>query len=262
MPVAYSTGFWTALCRYSFMEHTLWHIGCSGFSYKEWKDRFYPKGTPPSRWFEYYCTQFNALELNVTFYRFPQVAVLQGWHRRSPEGFVFAAKAPRVITHLKKMKNAHAEVADFYKTLRFGLQEKLGAVLFQMPPSFVFTDENLANIVSHLHPDCTNVVEFRHESWWRSDVWETLMENNIVVSGTSYPGLPDTFPENQPVGYCRLHGVPHLYHSPYSEVYLQKIGRWLSGAQRAFVFFDNTASGAAIGNARFLQQWVQQKQAL
>ncbi|WP_132053594.1 DUF72 domain-containing protein [Pseudocnuella soli] len=240
------------------MAQTTWHIGCSGFSYKEWKDRFYPKGLPAGKWFEYYCTQFNTLELNVTFYRFPQLGMLQGWDRRSPEGFLFAAKAPRVVTHLKKMKNAHTEVDDFYKVLRLGLGEKLGAVLFQLPPSFVYSEEALENIIQHMRHDFVNVVEFRHESWWQSEVWETLQHNNIVVSGTSYPGLPDAFPQGQPIGYYRLHGVPHLYHSPYADVYLKKIGNQMAQSKEAFVFFDNTASGAAIDNARFMQQWAQQ----
>lgn len=237
------------------MAQTKWHIGCSGFSYKEWKDRFYPKGLAASKWFEYYCTQFNTLELNVTFYRFPQLSTLQGWHRRSPEGFLFSVKAPRLVTHLKRFKSAHNEVTDFYKTIRFGLAEKLGPVLFQLPPSFAFTEENLENIISHLHPDFLNIVEFRNESWWQPEVWEQLVANNIVVSGTSYPGLPDTLPE-QPISYYRLHGVPHLYHSPYEKPYLEKIGRKLHSAKQAYVYFDNTASGAAIENARTLQQWA------
>lgn len=240
------------------MAQTVWHIGCSGFSYKEWKGQFYPKGLAAAKWFEYYGTQFNALELNVTFYRFPQLSMLQGWYRRSPENFLFAAKAPRLVTHIKKMNKAHNEVDDFYKTLRMGLAEKLGAVLFQLPPSFAYSEQAMENIINHLRHDFVNVVEFRHESWWRSDVWENFQENNIVVSGTSYPGLPDTFSQKQPINYYRLHGVPHLYHSPYTDAYLKKIGQQLSASEKAFVFFDNTASGAAINNARFLIKWAGQ----
>jgi uncharacterized protein YecE (DUF72 family) len=238
------------------MQQTAWRIGCSGFSYKEWKDRFYPKGLPAKQWFEYYCTRFNALELNVTFYRFPQLSMLEGWHRRAPEDFLFAVKAPRNITHYKKFKEAHEEVADFYNVLQFGLKEKLGAVLFQTPPSFAYSEEALSNIISHMNPAFTNVVEFRNSSWWQHEVWEQLKANNITVSGTSYPGMPDDFPAGQPVGYFRLHGVPHLYHSPYEEAYIRKIAGLLMLSNKAFVFFDNTASGAAIGNAQYLQQYT------
>lgn len=238
------------------MQQTAWHIGCSGFSYKEWKDRFYPKGLAANKWFEYYCTHFNAVELNVTFYRFPQVSMLQGWYRRAPEDFLFAVKAPRNITHYKKFKDAHEEVADFYKVVQFGLKEKLGAILFQTPPSFAYSEAALSSIISHLNPRFANVVEFRNSSWWQPEIWEQLLANNIVVSGTSYPGLPDTLPERQPVGYFRLHGVPHLYHSPYEEAYIRKIAGALSNSEKAFVFFDNTASGAAINNAQYLQQLV------
>ena len=106
-----------------------WLIGCSGFSYKEWKDQFYPKGLPQSKWFAYYCQHFNTLELNVTFYRFPKLAALQGWYQEAPEGFIFSAKVPRSITHYKKFEQTEVLLKDFYMVLRDGLREKLGAVL-------------------------------------------------------------------------------------------------------------------------------------
>src|ERR1700747_49503 len=110
-----------------------WFIGCSGFHYKEWKGIFYPEKLPQRKWFEYYSSRFNTLELNTTFYRFPQLGVLQNWYEKSPADFRFSVKAPRLITHYKQFNDSRQLLADFYGTIREGLQDKLGPVLFQLP---------------------------------------------------------------------------------------------------------------------------------
>src|SRR6476620_4205894 len=127
-----------------------WYVGCSGFYYKEWKDKFYPKGLPQRSWFEYYAGQFNALELNNTFYRFPELDKLQHWHDASPKEFRFAVKAPREITHDKQFEGTEDLLHEFYNTLKNGLAEKLGPVLFQLPPSFDFTPERLKVLTMHI----------------------------------------------------------------------------------------------------------------
>jgi uncharacterized protein YecE (DUF72 family) len=233
-----------------------WYIGCSGFHYKEWKNIFYPKGVGESKWFEFYCRHFNTLELNVTFYRFPQLSMLESWYRRSPDDFMFAVKVPRTITHIKQFNDAHAELNDFYNLLRFGLKEKLGCVLFQLPPKYHYSEENLEKILNHVHPAFTNVVEFRHESWWREDVKEKLWLHHVIFCGVSYPGLPDEVMTKDVVSYYRFHGVPKLYYSPYEESFLEKVVKEINGSEKvskAFLFFNNTATNAALSNARFVQ---------
>ena len=121
-------------------------IGCSGFHYKEWKGLFYPDKLPQSKWFEYYSGVFNTLELNVTFYRFPQLKFLENWHSKSHDEFRFSVKAPRLITHYKKFSGTESMLEDFYGTIRLGLKEKLGAVLFQLPPQATFSLEYLQTI--------------------------------------------------------------------------------------------------------------------
>src|SRR4051812_36983931 len=111
-----------------------WWIGCSGFHYKHWKDIFYPEGLPQKKWFEFYCENFNTLELNVTFYRFPQLAFLESWYKRSPKKFRFAVKAPRSITHYKQFHDTESLISDFYGVVKTGLKNKLGCILFQLPP--------------------------------------------------------------------------------------------------------------------------------
>lgn len=239
-----------------------WRIGCSGFLYKEWKERFYPKGVPQRLWFNYYCEHFNTLELNVTFYRFPKPAALQGWYENAPADFVFSAKVPRSITHFKKFEGTEQLVADFYKILRGGLQEKLGPVLFQLPPQLVYSEEKLTKIISQADPSFTNVVEFRHPSWWRPDVEQVLARHQISFCGVSFPKIPfDDAVVNTPLVYYRFHGVPVLFYSEYEKEFLQRIADQINShpfGENAYLYFNNTASMAAVANAKHLQQYLNQ----
>jgi uncharacterized protein YecE (DUF72 family) len=244
------------------MPQKKWYIGCSGFYYKEWKEIFYPKGLPQKGWFEFYCTQFNTLEINNTFYRFPQLKNLEGWQKRSPEEFLFSVKVPGSITHYKQFRETETLMKDFYAIVRLGLGEKLGPVLFQLPPKFSYSEERLALILSHLNHSFTNVIEFRNESWWRKDVIQQLKENNAIFCGVSFPNLNDDVVINNPVAYYRFHGVPKLFYSDYDESFLQKVFTEIDksrAVKTAFLYFNNTASAAALGNARFVQQLLANK---
>ncbi|HEU4496869.1 MAG TPA: DUF72 domain-containing protein, partial [Flavobacterium sp.] len=148
------------------MKNIKIHIGCSSFNTKEWSPIFYPENLPRSRWFGFYASHFNTYELNSTFYKFPTLKSLQNWHAKIPDGFIFSVKAPKIITHLKKFAECETEIGSFYKLCSEGLGEKLGAILFQLPPSFNFTSERLDMITRQLDQNYKNVVEFRNESWW------------------------------------------------------------------------------------------------
>ena len=121
--------------------------GCSGFHYKDWKGIFYPESLPQKEWFKFYAQKFNTLELNVTLYRFPVLKSLEAWYDTSPANFSFAVKAPRLITHYKKFSDCSRMIDDFYTLITKGLKDKLGAVLFQLPPRYVYTNERLDLIV-------------------------------------------------------------------------------------------------------------------
>lgn len=239
-----------------------WYIGCSGFHYKDWKEFFYPKGLPQRLWFDYYAERFNTLELNVTFYRFPQLKFLQNWHEKAPEDFVFSAKVPRLITHYKQCRECHSLIGDFYGTLREGLKEKLGCVLFQMPPQLQYSEEALERILTHVDPSFTNVLEFRHSSWWNQSVYDTLTKSNIIFCGHSYPNLPDEAIINVPTAYYRCHGVPKLYYSQYEDEFVQSIAQKLlenSTLETAYVYFNNTATQAALNNADYLKRLLERQ---
>lgn len=239
-----------------------WHIGCSGFHYKDWKGIFYPKDVPQRLWFEYYCTHFNTLELNVTFYRFPQISMLESWYKRSPSGFSFSVKAPKLITHFKKMNDCGALLQDFYNTVGEGLKEKAACILFQFPPSYIYTEERLENIINSLNSKFANVVEFRHASWWNEKVYEKLEQSKISFSGMSHPLLPDKVIANTSVLYYRMHGIPDLYRSSYSSISLKKIVKEIKAlvnVKEAFIYFNNDYGGVGIKNAKTMIDLLQIK---
>lgn len=232
-----------------------WKIGCSGYHYPEWKRNFYPQGIAQRKWFEYYCSHFKTLELNMTYYKFPRLEFLKGWHERAPDGFTFTVKAPRHITHFKKFRDARQMLDDFNGTTREGLAEKLGCVLFQFPPNFAYDTERLARITELLGASMRNVLEFRHQSWWNMEVYQALAKANITFCGISHPALPDDVIATTDVLYYRFHGVPHLYKSRYENQKLEQAVQQMlnSGSGSAFVYFNNTADAHAITNAKQLQ---------
>lgn len=235
-----------------------WHIGCSGFHYKEWKEFFYPKGLPQSKWFDHYSHEFDTVELNVTFYRFPQLSFLENWYNKSPPHFLFAIKVPRLITHYKKFVETKELLDDFYETISKGLKEKTGPVLFQLPPSLHYSEEKLQLIIQSMNASFTNVVECRHESWWNKNVFTAFKKNNISFCSISYPGLPNDVILTSETIYYRFHGVPKLYYSAYDQKFLKKITDSISKstARTAFIYFNNTAGRGAIENAGYIKQYA------
>ena len=235
---------------------TVWNIGCSGFHYKEWKDTFYA-GIPASKWFSYYSKHFNTLESNVTFYRLPALKTLIKWYDDSPEQFSFSVKAPQLITHYKKFVGIENELAAFYELIEKGFKDKLACVLFQFPPSFSYAEERLETIIKILSSSFNNVVEFRHESWFRNEVYKKLQQHKITFCNISHPKLKDVFIETAPILYFRFHGVPELFKSSYSKEYLENIIYQINQGNKVkkiYLNFNNTMSGAAVDNANFTKQ--------
>jgi uncharacterized protein YecE (DUF72 family) len=240
------------------MRHINWHIGCSGFYYKEWKGVFYPQGLPQKKWFDFYAQHFNTLEINNTFYRFPEQKLFDNWYDKAPPGFCFSVKVPKIITHLQKFRNTESVLNDFYLIAKDGLKEKLGPVLFQLPPSLKYDEGLLQNMIAQMNVLYQNAIEFRHVSWWRKDVFLALREANIVFCGVSYPGLIPDAVTGLPTTYYRFHGVPKLYYSKYEDDFIGRVATQMAGGEtrEAFVYFNNTASGTAIENAKYLQYLV------
>lgn len=231
-----------------------WRIGCSGFYYKEWKEIFYPATLPQKQWFDYYCQHFNTIEINSSFYKQPTPKSFANWYQSSPPDFLFTIKAPRAITHYGKFGHTRELSSNFYEVIGDGLKEKLGCVLFQMPPSFSYTEERLHLILENLDERFNNVIEARHISWWDPLVLKEFKKQRISFSGISYPSaLPETIiQDNDPI-YYRFHGKPVLYKSQYPEDHLKAfVPQVDQHKKQIYVYFNNTWGNAALINARQL----------
>lgn len=225
--------------------------------YKGWRPAFYPPKLAQRKWFEYYCQFFNTVELNVTFYRYPKLEALKGWYQRSPTDFRFTVKAPRLVTHFKRFQNAKREADDFYLLVRDGLGDKLGPVLFQLHPGIMYTPETLERIIETLDPSFTNVLEFRHSSWWNPDVMKKLKEHHTTFCSISYPCLPSDVIRTAESMYYRFHGVPKLYLSSYSDEDLKHVTDTIKNKKLVtdvYAYFNNDIEVAAIFNAKSLQK--------
>ena len=223
-------------------------IGCSSYNNRFWKGIFYPEDLPTKNWFNFYCRHFNTYEMNGTFYKFPTLRIMENWYKKVPDNFLFSVKAPKEITHIKKFVDCKERLTEFYNICDDGLEEKLGCILFQFPPSFDYTEERLQNIIRSLDKSFKNVVEFRHKSWWNQEVWDVFEQNKITFCSVSYPGLPEDILTSFPLTYVRLHGNKKLFYSSYSSEELEHIKKQLEH-KSGFIYFNNTASEAGILNA-------------
>jgi uncharacterized protein YecE (DUF72 family) len=154
--------------------------GTSGYSYPEWKGSFYPEKLPQSKFLEFYSGKFSTVEINNTFYRFPRASLLEGWRDGTPDGFTFAVKANQRITHKGRLREVEELTRDFVEQCRL-LEDKLGPILFQLPPNFKRDDERLADFLHILDPRLRFAFEFRHESWFDEAVYELLSESGAAL---------------------------------------------------------------------------------
>jgi uncharacterized protein YecE (DUF72 family) len=211
------------------------YVGTSGYSYKEWKGKFYPEKIPPGQMLHYYAERLSVVEINNTFYHMPTTSVLLSWMEQVPADFLFAVKAPQVITHLKRLRNVDAETYHLVRTLSV-LDRKLGPTLFQFPGSFRADTDVLHNFLNLIPADMLCAFEFRSPSWMTTDILGLLHKRkcSLCVADT------DENPANQiistaPWGYLRLR------RSDYTD---SDLSRWVERIlsqkwQKAFVFFKH-----------------------
>lgn len=233
------------------------YIGCSGFYNNDWKGSLYPEDTKSKDFLTLYSKEFNSVEINSTFYRKPTVKTLLKWVDETPDDFKFFIKIPKTISHEKRLKDCKEEISEFCIHIQSNLKEKLSGFLYQFPPSFKNTQENIELILNNIDFNFLNVIEFRYESWWQDEIFKLLKENNLVFSGVSFPGnLPEDVIINHPdILYYRLHGKPVLYKSEYSEEFLDDLAEKIKAEQKkTFIFFNNTWGTAAIKNALYLKK--------
>jgi len=215
-------------------------VGTSGFSYKEWKGKFYPEKHPDKRMLDYYGGKLTSVEINNTFYRMPQPALLEGWAAKVPETFRFSLKASRRISHFKKLKDAAEDTRYFVETARV-LGPRLGVILFQLPPNARKDLDALDSFLKDALPDGTRAAfEFRHDSWLSDDVYDRLRESGcaLCIADTDEGCTP--FVATADWGYLRLRGTTYAD---------DDLGEWVkrvqgTGWSDAFVFFKHEDEAA------------------
>jgi uncharacterized protein YecE (DUF72 family) len=236
------------------------HVGCSGWFYWHWRDSFY-RGLKTHRWFAHYASKFKTVELNAPFYRWPRQSTVQCWIRQAPKRrkFIYSVKVNGVITHDKRFKGTKRLVRDFYELME-PLGKKLGCLLFQMPPSFRYSKARLKNILGQLDDRFRNVLEFRHKSWWRKDVYRALERAKVIFCSISGPRLPDDLIKTADDIYIRFHGTKRWYRHDYTADELRPWAEKIagSGAKEAWIYFNNDRNLYAIKNGRLLMRLIKE----
>jgi uncharacterized protein YecE (DUF72 family) len=229
------------------------HIGCSGWNYRDWRERFYPKGLPTSRWLEHYAKHFDTVEVNNTFYRLPSKTAVAGWVEQTPEGFVVTIKASRYLTHLKRLTDMGRGVKRFYERIEPLVQSpKLGPVLWQLPENFHRDDERLTHALDNLPPG-RHCFEFRHPSWFVPDVYALLRDRGVALVIGDHPERPfQTHEMTADWTFVRFHHGNRGRGGNYSDSELETWKRRIAGWRRrveVFAYFNNDWNAYAVRNA-------------
>ncbi len=229
-------------------------IGCSGWTYKDWKGPFYPPKTPDARRLEYYASVFDTAEINASFYRLPSETMVEGWARRAPPGFVFAWKVSRFITHNKKLNDCDDPI-DLVFGRMAPLGEKLGPALIQLPPMLRRDDDRLARFLDRLPPGRATV-EFRHPSWYDPAVFRLLAARDVALCISDHHSAPSPWEVTASWVYVRGHGPGGRYRGRYPDAELARwaetIGAWRRRGLDVYAYFDNDIKSAAPFDAQTL----------
>jgi uncharacterized protein YecE (DUF72 family) len=235
------------------------HIGTSGWSYGHWAGVLYPEGLAPARRLDHYLARFATAELNASYYRWPTDAAFAHWRRRLPAGFVLSVKAPRGLTHAKRLFEPERWLARIAHSLA-RLGERRGVLLVQLPASAAVDHARLAYFLECVPTGLRLAVEFRHASWHCTRVFELLERHGAGYCVMSGAQLPCILRATAPFVYVRLHGPDHhhLYGGSYSDDDLRwwadRIHEWLIAGREVFVYFNNDGDGNAVRNATTLKR--------
>ncbi len=236
-------------------------IGCSGWQYRHWRGNFYPADLPQSRWFESYASRFDTVELNNSFYRLPEKATFARWRDAAPPGFLFAVKANRYLTHMKKLKDPAEALGRMFGNVR-ALGRRLGPVLYQLPPHWGRDEERLERFLQLVPADVQQAVEFRDPSWYSDETFETLQRHGVALCLHDMKGSASPRLTVGPLIYVRFHGAGPRYGGRYPDSVLRDWADWLAaagaGSLPLYAYFNNDVAGHAPRDAarfaRFLEE--------
>jgi len=231
-----------------------WHLGTIGFTYTEWKGNFYPAGLPASQFLNFYARAMNAVEINTTFYGLQSPEQMMRWVAATPPDFRFCLKAPKRITHDMRLQNCEVELHAFLDSVS-GLGDRLGAILFQLPPSLAAGERpTLELFLKSLPRGPRYVLEMRHPSWYDAYTGDLLSEHGVCWAATDYEDLPQVVFPTTDFLYIRWIAKHNVIPHPGYEVidrterlrgWLERIDSNLDGIQSIFGFFDNDYAGHA-----------------
>jgi uncharacterized protein YecE (DUF72 family) len=233
-------------------------VGCSGWMYDDWRGRLYPQGAPKRRWLELYAEKFDTVEVNATFYRLPKREAVAGWASQTPEGFLFAVKASRYLTHVKRLTDPSEGIERFYTALEpLREADKLGPVLWQLPESFHRDDERLRGWLEAL-PSGRHTIEFRHPSWFAPEILDALRERDVALAIGDHPERP--FQSHEATAswrFVRFHygarGRDGNYSATEIEEWARRIAQWRR-REDVYAYFNNDWRGFAPANALELKR--------
>lgn len=236
-------------------------IGTSGWAYRHWLGRFYPRRLPSREHLAHFARRFPCVEINSTYYRLPAASVFEAWRDAAPDGFRYAVKAPGIITHEKRLVDVREDLDEFLERARL-LRDHLGPVLFQFPPGFHADVKLLDAFLDMLPDDVPCAVELRHRSWYAHDVTDMLARRNVawVVHDFGRRGAPVWSTADWV--YLRMHGPSGRYRGAYDAVTLyawsQRILEWLKEGRRVWCFFNNDERAKSVRNAMELRDMLEE----
>ena len=233
-------------------------IGCSGWNYRSWRETFYPPGLPASRWLERYASSFDTVEVNTTFYRLPSRDAVVRWVAQTPDGFVFALKASRYLTHIKRLTDMEQGVERYYERIEPLVESpKLGPIVWQLPPNFRRDDDRLAGALRALPPG-RHCFEFRHESWFVEEVYALLRAHGAALVIGDRRGLEfQTHELTADWTLVRFHHGRRGRRGNYSPREIAEWARRIDGWRRrvdVYAYFNNDWEEFAPRNARALHR--------
>ena len=236
-------------------------IGTSGWSYGHWDGVLYPPGLPPAERLQHYVREFDTVELNASFYRWPRESTFAGWRDRLPPGFGLSVKAPRGLTHAKRLYAPEAWAERIVRSWH-ELGERREVLLVQLRPDQVRDDARLDWFLGSLPGWVRVAVELRHPSWQNDDVFALLERHGAASCVMSGAHLPCVLRATAPFVYVRMHGPDHdhLYAGSYSDGDLRwwadRVREWAGGGRDVLVYFNNDGAGFAVHNARTLRRML------
>jgi uncharacterized protein YecE (DUF72 family) len=228
------------------------YIGTSGWHYDHWKGPFYPSGVPEKDFLGYYAGRFGTAEINNSFYRLPERETLLRWRSAVPEGFVFSVKASRYLTHMKKLKDAQEPLERLLDRVD-ALEDKLGPILFQLPPRWRSNPERLQGFLEALPEGRRYAFEFRDRSWFDEKTYELLRRHGSSFCLYDLDGKTSPEVMTADFAYVRLHGPDGPYRGRYGAERLAEwagtFSAWLKEGLDVYCYFDNDEAGYAVQDA-------------